>query len=373
MTGHGAKKRGSKASIHPKGFKQIFSSKQLDCDYHPVASSSSVARINRSMTRTICSTDDVLIFPTVQRLTTSSPPLAILDGIYGLKQERKGVPRGLRRNRSCSRISVLSSLAPPAFQTTRSPYQSKMAQKNLSLALKGCTRKSDAKYSCSAWERRPVSTRKSTMSTYLTSNSLFNGHRAFAESVGARMITIARTESSDSLFLPPEVTPANKFVPIGREVDDDCSFASDDYDICKEDFGEENDWPGTAAGNHQEIQFHSSSTVAPPPPPPPPPSPGRRLLADSPEVNCTYDKSQSTKLHQPPSPVSLDSTSSENSADFVRREGLQEEPQPVRDRYCIPLEHEDDDDDDWFPNMKDEIMNVASWFSNCGATVAGTL
>jgi hypothetical protein len=211
------------------------------------------------------------------------------------------------------------------------------------------------------------------MSTYLSSISLFDGHRAFAESVGARMITIARTESSDSLFLPPEVTPANKFVPIGREVDDDCSFASDDYDICKEDFGEENDWPGTAAGNHQESQFHSSSTVAPPPPPPPPPSPGRRLLADSPEVNCTYDKSQSTKLHQPPSPVSLDSTSSENSADFVRREGLQEEPQPVRDRYCIPLEHEDDDDDDWFPNMKDEIMNVASWFSNCGATVAGTL
>ena len=242
----------------------------------------------------------------------------------------------MRRNPSCY-------LAPPAFQTTRSPYQSKMAQKNLSVTLTGCARKSDAKYSYSAWERRPVSTSKSAMSTYLSSISLFDGHRAFAESVGARMITIARTESSDSLFL------------------------------CKEDFGEETDWPGTAAGNHQESQFHSSSTVAPPPPPPPPPSPGRRLLADSPEVNCTYDKSQSTKLHQPPSPVSLDSTSSENSADFVRREGLQEEPQPVRDRYCIPLEHEDDDDDDWFPNMKDEIMNVASWFSNCGATVAGTL
>ena len=370
MTGHGAKKRGSKASIHPKGFKQIISSKQLDCDYHSVVSSSSVAAINMSTTRTMSSTDDVLIFPTVQRLTTSSPPSAILDGIYGLKQERKGVSRGLRRNRSCSRISVLSSLAPPAFQTTRSPYQSKMAQKNLSAALKGCTRKSDAKYSCSAWERRPVSTRKSAMSTYLTSIGLFDGHRAFAESVGARMINIARTESSDSLFLPPEVSPANKFVPIGREVDDDYSFASHDYDICKEEFGEENDWPGSATGNDQGSQFQSSSKVAPHLPPPP----VCRIPTDSPEMDDTHAKdSQSTKLHQPPSTVSLDSTSPQNSADFVRSEGLQEERWPVRDRYCIPLEHEDDDDDDWFPNMKDEIMKVASLISNCGATFAGTL
>ena len=371
MTGHGAKKRGSKAIIHPKGFNQIFSFEQLACDHHSVASSSSaVVAINRSMTRTISSTDDVLIFPTVQRLTTSSPPLEILDGIYGLKQERTGVSRGLRRNRSCSRISVLSSLAPPAFQTTRSPYQSKMAHKNLSAALKGCTRKSDAKYSYSAWERRPASTRKSYMSTYLSSISLFDGHRAFAESVGARMINIARTESSDSLFLPPEVSPANKFVPIGREVDDDYSFASHDYDICKEEFGEENYWPGSATGNDQGHQFQSSSKVAPPPPL----LPVCRIPTDSPEMDDTYDKySQSTKLHQPPSTVSLDSCSSQNSADFVRSEGLQEEHQPVTDRYCIPLEHEDDDDDDWFPNIKDEIMKVASLFSNCGATVAGTL
>jgi hypothetical protein len=71
--------------------------------------------------------------------------------------------------------------------------------------------------------------------------------------------------------------------------------------------------------------------------------------------------------------VSLDSTSSQNSADFVQSEGLQEERWPVRDRYCIQLKHDDDDDDDWFPNMKDEIMKVASLISNCGATVAGTL
>jgi hypothetical protein len=315
------------------------------------------------MTRSISPTDYVLIFPTVQRLTASSPPLKILHGIHGLKQDwdcvgrRKGITLGIRRKRSCSRISALSSIAPPAFQTKRSPYQSKTTQRNLSATLKSCGRKSDAKFSHSAWERRPASTSKTAKSACLRSISVFDEHHAFAESDGARIIDIVRTDTSNSLFLPPEVSPANKFVPIGHEVDDDDSFASDDYDICKEKIGEDNDW---AVG---ESTIRSPSTATPPP--------FRRLPTDSPKIVVTHEKySQSTKLHQPPSSVSLDNSSSQNSADFVQREGLQKDQERVRDKYCIPLDYEDDDD--WFPNMKQEILKVASLLSNCGATDAGS-
>jgi hypothetical protein len=44
--------------------------------------------------------------------------------------------------------------------------------------------------------------------------------------------------TSDSFSLPVVISPAYKFVPIGYESDDnddDCTFSSGDYDICKSD------------------------------------------------------------------------------------------------------------------------------------------
>jgi hypothetical protein len=340
MTGHRAKKQGCKAKIHPQRFKKIFTLKQLDHGYSLDASTSAVISTYKSMRRSISSTNNVLIFSTPKRLTESSPPLAILDSIHN------------RPNRSCSGISALSSLVLTSFYSSRSPYQSKMTRKNLPPTLKRCAHKSDAKHSYSAWERQKVSTSKSTISTHVTPVSVLDRHSAFAESDHKGKINNVQIKSSESWFLPLEVSPGNKFIPIGREVDDHQSFACDDYDICKQEIDEGNDWPGSAAGEDRGSHVQSHSAANP---------------ADCPMTDTTCDiHSQSTDLHQQLSQISLDDASFQNSTKFLQTDGLQEEHESVRDKYCIPLEH--NDEYNWFPNIKEEIMKVASLFSNCGAT-----
>lgn len=341
MTGQGAKKQGCKAKIHPQRFKKIFTPKQLDHGYTLDASTSAAALPCKSMDRSISFTDDVLIFSTPKRLTESSPPLEILDSIHK------------RRDRSSSGFSALSSLVLKSVYSSRLPYQIKMTRKNLPSTLNRCAHKSDAKHSYSAWERQTVSTRKTTMFTNLRTISGLDGYSAFAESDHKGKINIVQIEPSESWFLPLEVSPGNKFIPIGREVDDHQSFASDDYDILKQEINDGDDWPGSAVGEDRESKVQSHSAV--------------NLPVEYPMTTTTCERhSQPTDIHQQLSQVSLDDTMSRNSTEFLQTDELQEEHEYIRNKYCIPREHEDHGD--WFPDIKEEILKVASLFSNCGVT-----
>jgi hypothetical protein len=342
MIGHGAKKQGCKAKIHPQRLKKIFTPKQLDHDYSVNPSTPAAVSTYKSMHRSISSTDDVLIFSTPKRLGGSPLPSALLDSIHN------------RRNRSCSGISALSYLMPTSFYSSRSQYhQTKKMQKNLPPTLKRCAHKFDAKCSYSAWERQKVSTSRIPMFTHFRSVKVLGRHSAFPESDHTGKMNIVQTESSESCFLPLVVSPGNKFIPIGCEVDDHQSFASNDYDICKQEIDEGNDWPGSVKDEDRESQEQSHSAVI--------------LPTDSPMMDTTCDRySQSTDLHQKLSRISLDDASSQNSTKSLQTDGLQEEHESVRDKYCIPLEH--GDNDNWFPNIKEEFLKVAHLFSNCGAT-----
>lgn len=204
--------------------------------------------------------DGVLVFPTAQRLTTTScPPVAMLDSIPGLKQgstkQQKGDGFLFRRSGSAKGASSLSSSAPPALSA---PYESKQALKNLPPTLKHCRKSSSKKQSMknSAWERRqPVSTSRRANTSFSRSmgSGIAEGREVFftENRDPVQMVAVGQTGSSD-YYLPPEVSPANKFVPIGYEEDDDddFSFNSQDYDICKQSMsedGEEVDHPATLA------------------------------------------------------------------------------------------------------------------------------
>lgn len=276
----------------------------------------------------------VLIVPSVQRLTASSPPLAILDRIYG--------SNSLSTGRSSRNLTLFSS-SPPVLQTTGSPYQSKKAQKSLSATLKNCHHKSDAKQSYSAWERRHPSTRNTGSDTPWL--------RPIGVAEGSRVVDIAITESTNSEFLPPDISPATRFVPIGHEEEDDgiISFASDDYDICTNSVGEFSHYQ-TRVDNTSMNEYSDD------------------VMFDKYSVSLDVE----TKLlHDlPPSPLSTEGTSSQSRDSYVmvRKKGHQ------KGQYRFHSEKSGDHDSkDWFPNMKQEIMRLASCFTQCSAPSTSTL
>lgn len=353
MAGYSSKRHGKKAKVNPKGFKKAFSFKQQEdgkLHHHHGAA--------KPKNRITASDDGVLVFPAVQRLTETSPPLAIIDGIPGLKQQGSGQHTGLSlvRRRSSSRTP--SASAPPALQT-RSPYESKKAQKSLPATLKNCRRsrpemKDATNYS--AWERRQPIPSSRGNAKCSAMYAIAEAYQAVDEprfASPAMFGAIEQADSSNSLFLPPEVSPANKFIPIGYSYEeDDISFASENYDICKEGLGEE---------DQQDIPLAAPATVA------------VHARPDEDQDDRMVDKYDFGILDKyscsikdlPPSPVATDDTSSSGSFGYRRRRA-QESITCQGDRYCVELEHRDDLD--WFPYVKQEVMKLSSRFmSNCGA------
>lgn len=269
--------------------------------------------------------DSILVVPTVQRLTASSPPLAILNRINGSKSLSTG------RSLSCA----LFSSSPPVLHKTGSPYQSKKAQKSLSSSLTHCQCKSESNDSYSAWERRqPSSISKRDFTPWIRSKSVAEG---------SSTVDLTITESSNSEFLPPDISPANKFVPIGHEEDDDAfSFASGDYDICTQSFGE-SDQLQEPVSNNAPLKGYSDD-----------------IMYDK----YTVSLDDQTKLQLTPSPLSTEDTSS-------RESGLSKECHPVTRFHNV--KSFDHNTKEWFPHVKQEIMKLASCFTQCGATGKSTL
>lgn len=278
--------------------------------------------------------NSVIIVPSVQRLTASSPPLAMLESIHG--------PKSLSARRSIKsskRLAIFSS-APLMIQATvTSPNGSKKTQKRISATLKNDHCKSDEKY-YSAWERRQPSSLNKNDHPYRTRQN------TIAEE--SRKVDITITDSSNSEFLPPNISPAYKFVPIGHEEDDDDnSFASGDNDIC------------TLSGNECDHQHERVDNIS--------------IHGYSDDV--IHDKYSvvlenefgSTMDCLPPSPLSTENTSSRSRESYVSvREGRQKQRCHI-DKPC------DQNNKDWFPHVKQEIMKLASCFTQCGATSKSTI
>ena len=200
---------------------------------------------------------------------------------------------------------------------------------------------------------------------------------------------IETPSSSESLSLPVEVSPAYKFVPIGYEEDADYykSFDSQDYDICKEFNDDEIDQEAKAPSVKIVVGSSSAKNVVPPSPGSdastddkyaPSSSSGHKQAAAS----CTSSYKQhgvgyiNRQQDLPPSPVPTDDIS-EESNDFVHTSQASKKQQ-FEDRYnidryqCALSEHIEDQD--WFLDVKQEIMKMSSFFmSSCGAKTGDTL
>ena len=264
----------------------------------------------------------LLIVPSVQRLTASSPPLAMLDRIHGSKSMSIGQTKTL---------TLFSSTRPMIQTHSASPYQSKKAQKRLSATLKNFHCKSDEKYSYSAWERQqPSSLNRRDNSTWL---------RPMSVTEGSMVVDITITESSNSEFLPPDISPANKFVPIGHEEDDDgISFASGDYDFCEKSVVE---------CNHQHTRVDNTSMDD--------------YSNDMDKYSVLLENEDEAPDDLPPSPLSTEDTSSWSRESYVSTRRIR----PQKEQFHHSAKSScDQKNKDWFPNVK----QLASCFTQCGAT-----
>ncbi len=275
----------------------------------------------------------VLIVPSVQRLTASSPPLAMLDRIHGSKHTSIGQTKTL----------TLFSSARPMIQThIASPYQSKKARKRLSATLQNYHCKPDEEHSYSAWERQqPSSLNRKDNSTWL---------KPISVAEGSRVVGIAITESLNSEFLPPDISPANKFVPIGHEEDDDgISFASGDFDICEKSVDE---------CNHQHTRVDDTSMNGY----------SEDILQD--KYSVLLENEDEAPDDPTPSPLSTEDTSSWSRESYVSTRGMG----PQKEHFHHSVKSSCDlNNKDWFPNVKQEIMKLASCFTQCGATSKSVL
>lgn len=419
MTGNGAKPR-----LNTKVFKKVFSFKQKQpahpsgessapADTTPAKTSSSGeygASLSDDETSTCSSTVDtegVLIFPLAQRLTASSPPAAVLDRVAGVPWS-KGDPKP-PRGEGFLTFGRRRRLSSSPRTRTRSPYQSKKTRKNLpaSLSFARCHTSNNGVDPRSAFlsyhsprERRQrflasVSTRSVDL-TFSTSkgSGIIEERPDVGDSTDAG-IHFVQTASSNSSILPPEVSPALRFVPIGCEEDnDDSSIGSVDGDD-----------PSTAAATvatgepstpdaHRTTSAPSATkplatTVAPAagaarqetdagpasrPDGGSPDDPGPCMAGAS---RCA---SGAGSDHPPPSLAPTEDTASwESPGPFVGTWGAAERV-PNMDSYCASLEEHQVEDwfptirREMFPTLRQEMMKLSMMFtSNCGVDSVDTI
>lgn len=426
MTGNNAKQRSRRTTLNTRVFKKVFAFKQKQPSHPSGASPTPAERTHANKTSSAgdcgfsspddetssCAstvdTEGVLIFPTAQRLTASSPPAAILDRISGAKNGDNKQRRGdvfLSFGRR-SRTSPAPLLGP------RSPYQSKRTRKNLSATLRA---NGEELSHHSPWERRyqyPAS--ESTRSMDLSfSTSKEVGIVEELQAINESMDTATRvvqTTSSNSSILPPEVSPAFRFVPIGCEEDDDCSMSSvDDVDQSTTAttavitripaaHGSNNTSvaqsaaidPSAAAATIVKTASGTGSTS----------NPCRDVNACSSnesesgndggndkyspasgeEAHASRDESDTSRAatwrQLPPSLAPTEDTPSRDSPGLLIK-GLgsparDADPRYNIDSYCVALE--DHHVEDWFPTLREEIMKLSTIFTgHCGAASADTI
>ena len=268
--------------------------------------------------------EGVLIFPSVQRLTVSSQSAPILGGIAGLRR------------------------------SSSAPYQSRKELKNLPPTLKNC-RKSSSRHHTninhSAWElRQPASTSGRGNAAYSRSKTGVAKKSQYSTEIrDLSEMDIKRKSSSD--VLPVSVSPAYKFVPIGREQDhDDCSFHPEDYDICKEATSEEQCIDAVAYCSSRDVD--NDAIV--------------QLLADKITSVVDAEIRDATQMDYRPPSASTTGNSSQY-IDFARENGSSKRERGLCDKYSMSLE--DDEEESWLPTIKQEMMKISSLLTlNCGAS-----
>lgn len=281
-----------------------------------------------------------LIVPTVERLTASSPPLAILEDIYGLKQVVNRDDAGYRKSKLKKMMHRTRCQNKQQYL-----YQSKSVKINLL--------SSHARHPYSAWNRCPQSTGKSSIHMRSKSINHSNVRDEYVKSYDNCTITIVRAESQDSMSLPALVSPANRFIPIGHEGDDHIHMAT----LSKE-IDDANDWSEVTdkgCGSHAESPFIASPVSLASPPP------LIRIVTD-----ITYDRySHPRTVHQQQPQIII----SPNNQQMLEKEL---ESQQKYEHGAFLLDREDDVTIDWFPILKQEIFKVAMLI-NCGSATGTNL
>ena len=402
MSGQILKRRGGggKAKFNSKKFKNAFSFKQQDQKKRLQSHQEEESTTNSSAAKkkkryrkaaspaddsTVCSDDkeSILIFPTVQRLTASSPPLTI--GQQKNDNGFFGIERSLSLRRSSSRgISSSARSAPPSMQS-RSPYQSRKEKKNLPETLKSCRRSASSssgrvandKYtmneSASAWERRQIGISSTSRVNSQTFSKSFGGYSMINED---EVFAIRQTKSdSSSSFLPVEVTPANKFVPIGLEDDgcEDVPFNEEDYDICILPISE--DEADKSVAKTQVVKTKNKKKATPP-------TASEDTAIKSKAQDLDKYQHEQDRYSLPPSPVStgdtdwtsLESKDTEeetNCYGFNLGGAAEHELSPIckgSDKYCVAASEYYPNDNEWVAYARQEIMRLSSLFtSDCSS------
>jgi len=161
----------------------------------------------------------LLITPIPRRHALFSPPKSMFDGIPKHVRHSIGKPKPIRKLLPWKRgYATKSSGALHSSIQVHSPYMSKTALSKLSPALRN-----SGQMIGSPWQK-PASHRLSS-----SCHSKCDKNECTPPSVIDREIVPSST--SDSVTLALVISPACKFVPIGYESDDDCTFSSGDYEI----------------------------------------------------------------------------------------------------------------------------------------------
>ncbi|KAL3792137.1 hypothetical protein HJC23_013411 [Cyclotella cryptica] len=151
----------------------------------------------------------LLITPIPRRHTLFSPPKSMFNGVPKHVRHGVGESKPITKLLPWKRGYVAkSSSASHSSIKVQSPYISKRALSKLSPALIN-----SGQVAGSPW-RKPTSHRLSKC----TPPSVID-------------MKIVPSSTSDSDSLPLVISPACKFVPIGYESDDDCTFSSGDYEM----------------------------------------------------------------------------------------------------------------------------------------------
>lgn len=233
--------------------------------------------------------------------------------------------------------------------------------------------------SASAWERRQVSTSGSRVNSSQTFSKSFGGYSIIdginEDEVFTSNIPQTMSASSNGSFLPVEVTPANKFVPIGLEDDgcDDVPFNEEDYDICILPISE--DEADKSAAKTQVVKTKNKKKAIPP-------AASEDTTTKSKAQDLDNYQHQQDRYSLPSSPVSTGDTEwtsleSKNTEEETKCYGFdlggaaEHELSPIckgSDKYCVAASEYYPNDNEWVAYARQEIMKLSSRFtSDCSS------
>jgi len=184
-----------------------------------------------------------------------------------------------------------------------------------------------------------------------------------------------KSDSSNGSFLPVEVTPANKFVPIGLEDDvcDDVPFNEEDYDICILPISEDEADKSVAKAQVVKTKNKNKTT----------PTASENTAVKSKAQDLDKYQHEQDRYSLPPSPVStgdtdwtsLESNNTEEETNWYGGFNLggaaEQELSPIckgSDKYCVAASEYYPNDNEWVAYARQEIMRLSSLFtSDCSS------